>query len=338
MKNFFRERNSNRIFKGLITLTMLLSASYSYSVQSMTSNLKNLSLIDTKEADSTFASTEDRVIIESQVGVYFAPEDRRGIYSFQIIQNGQVTSVDNKKNTKVLAVLSTKIIQNLLTSIKNISTTNTLITEPGQRCMDAPTYTMFAYSATGVKSSIYKREACLDSLSTDLTANELAKWFQSLERTLKDRSFEITSGSSDGISLASLSVNKRGQEGYSAPRRPVPVTKKGQKIAFCQANPTGFYAGIPFFVEVFEVKDSSKEFVLEIHPKGLPQSLQVLVADGSTWAPGSPRVFAGSGYSLSIQGTVTPRPDHKLPGVITKVKSNGSLDYSIDLLCEYTSK
>lgn len=115
----------------------------------------------------------ERVIVEYTTMVGFAPPQYAGVYKFEVLSNGNVQKIDNKKNVKQVAVLSQGIVNKIKFSIDSINS-GELIQPEGPLCTDAPSHAINVYQSTDKKLLIWKQEHCRTYIPVDHNANNMA--------------------------------------------------------------------------------------------------------------------------------------------------------------------
>lgn len=261
-----------------------------------------------------------KVLLEKTVSVFFAPPEHQGVFHFQVLQSGVVQSVDNKNKVTKLAVLSQSIIGEVQSAINSLPDDLEVVEERGPRCTDAPSSATEVYKENGKSFAIRGRANCLTSNTTNKVAIGLADWIEILERSLT-----IHFDKNDLQAPARI-----GQEGYG-----IIAPVKLRVILRCQEEV--LVADDGFGLHLEEIPGNAKQYKLVVNRSlfvGPVTESYVVENKTDPHLLGSPARYENAIVKLSVQGTVTPRPDHKLTGSFIKQDQNGNTEIR-KLLCNY---
>lgn len=262
------------------------------------------------------------VLVEKTLSVAFAPEAHRGIYRFQVLKSGHVQNIDNKANVTQLAILSQSIIKEIQTAVNSLPDDLKIITEDGPRCTDAPTSQTLVIKNSGVQIAIRARTDCLPANSLNSTAVGIANWADTLENSLTTHFFIESDAGPARI----------GQEGYSAPPENV---RHAKKFLQCEEEFVVMDDGFSLYLEQIPGKSELFNLVVERSLLMGPETETHVVVDKTDPRRlGSPARYENETVQLSVQGSVTPRPDGKLPGSFIKKLASGNTEVR-NLLCNY---
>jgi hypothetical protein len=279
--------------------------------------LLGLCLLNTAEAAPSAAK---KVLMEKTVSVFFAPPAHQGVFHFQVLQSGVVQSVDNKNKITKLAVLSQSLVGEVQAVINSLPDDLEVIEERGPRCADAPSSATEVYKDNGKSFAIRGRANCLGANTTNKAAIGLADWIEILERSLTTH-FERNN----------LEAPARiGQEGYG-------MVEPVKPRIFLSCQEEVFIADDGFALHLEEIPGRAKQYNLVVNRSlfvGPVTESYVVENKTDPRLLGSPARYENDVVKLSVQGTVTPRPDHKLTGSFVKQDSNGNTEIR-KLLCKY---
>lgn len=126
----------------------------------------------------------ENVVADFVTAVGFAPPDYRGIYHFQLLDNGVVQTIDNKGKTVRMAKLAPNLVQKLIDKIDRIE--NDKLTEPTTPpCMDAPTQSLYVQTSKGKQWKPWSRTSCRTSESVDANGAEVSQILFDLRNALR---------------------------------------------------------------------------------------------------------------------------------------------------------
>lgn len=283
------------------------------------------------------ANAEPKILAESKRFVGFAPPEYAGEYRFQILEDGNVLSIDNKNNVKPLAVLETEIIEQLKKNIAKIPENLKLVRPTGRpECMDAPSYSTLVHNARARTILIAQTYNCIASLNPNADAEALALWIEQLRSKLMD---QPASGPVASNQLHLMPTALMGQEGYGAPAEPAPqpspIKTAPEKTCTSSSNTE---SGAVYSVELFKTSSSQSHYTLVVRKtvQGQQTENSYRVAETTDYRLlGSPQTFDGKNVHFAVQYTTTPRPDGLHPGTLLLLPASARHSpVEIPLLCK----
>jgi hypothetical protein len=122
------------------------------------------------------------VIIEHVTNVGFAPPAARGTFKFQVLESGLIQKIDNKGLVTVIGSLMPETLYQIVKAAASITTIQ--LVEPDAqvpRCMDAPSESITINKLGGNSLTLWERFSCLETFTTDNTADLLVKFMRNLK-------------------------------------------------------------------------------------------------------------------------------------------------------------
>ena len=149
--------------------------------------IATLFVLGSLSAQAKSAPAPATVLADIQTAVGFAPQEMRGVYHFQVLEDGKVQRVDNKGQVIALAQLAPALVDGLRQSIAQIVDLGLEDKDLSRGCMDAPTVTVLVRNPVGDEDKLIKiaqRIQCISIPAKDETAKAVAEKIKALDHAL----------------------------------------------------------------------------------------------------------------------------------------------------------